>query len=372
MVEGTDVFVVGGGPAGLAAAIAARREGFRVVVADGAQPPIDKACGEGLLPDTIASLRELGVSLPASEGYSLRGIRFVGRDSEVASSFPDGGLGVGVRRPALHQRLVERATELGVSMRWGAPVNGISGEGVVVGGEVVQARWIVGADGMGSRVRKWTGLEAGRWLTGGRRFAHRQHYRVAPWADFMEIYWGENAQAYVTPVGKTEVCVVTISRDAAVRCEAIGEKFPRLARRLVAASVSPGTKGGAVTMMQSLRSVHRGKIALVGDASGSVDAITGEGLHLGFRQAIELGQALNANDLRRYAKAHRRLARRPTLMGRLMLLLDGRAGLRERTLRALASDADMFARLVAIHVGARSTVDLAPAGARLGWRFVAA
>ena len=52
----TDVFVIGGGPAGLAAAITARQRGFRVVVADGAQPPVDKACGEGFLPDGLEAL----------------------------------------------------------------------------------------------------------------------------------------------------------------------------------------------------------------------------------------------------------------------------------------------------------------------------
>lgn len=51
-----DVFVVGGGPAGLAAAIAARLKGFTVAVADGAHPPIDKACGEGLMPDSFGAL----------------------------------------------------------------------------------------------------------------------------------------------------------------------------------------------------------------------------------------------------------------------------------------------------------------------------
>jgi len=58
----TDVFVIGGGPAGLAAAIAARRAGFDVVVADRSQPPIDKACGEGLMPDGLSALQRLGVS----------------------------------------------------------------------------------------------------------------------------------------------------------------------------------------------------------------------------------------------------------------------------------------------------------------------
>jgi len=69
----TEVFVVGGGPAGLAAAIAARQRGFEVVVADSAQPPIDKACGEGLMPDGVAALARLGVAhvQPATDGQPV-------------------------------------------------------------------------------------------------------------------------------------------------------------------------------------------------------------------------------------------------------------------------------------------------------------
>ena len=70
----TDVLVVGGGPAGLAAAIAARRKGMRVRVVDGAVPPIDKACGEGLMPDALKGLAEPGVRLPEGGGGVFRGM----------------------------------------------------------------------------------------------------------------------------------------------------------------------------------------------------------------------------------------------------------------------------------------------------------
>lgn len=368
MAFATDVFVIGGGPAGLAAAIAVRGKGFRVTVADGGVPPIDKPCGEGLLPDTLAALRELGVTVHAGEGHALRGIRFVGTRSEVAARFPEIS-GIGIRRPVLHQWLTDRAMEVGVSLLWKTPVNAITSEGIVAGGEVIPARWIVGADGINSRVRKWSGLEAR--TESNRRFAHRQHYRVAPWTDFVEIYWGEKAQAYVTPVSQDEIGVVTVSRQAGRRGALLAEEFPELGRRL--AGTRPITaERGAVTLMQRLDAVYRGNVALLGDASGSLDAITGEGLCLGFRQALALADALEAGDLRSYAREHRRLARRPELMGRLMLLLDGRTKLRERAIRALASDTKLFARLVAVHVGASSGAQLASAGAMLGWRFVGA
>src|SRR6202040_73104 len=108
MGQTTDVFVVGGGPAGLAAAIAARKRGLDVIVADGARPPIDKPCGEGLMPDTLSALRELGVAINPVDGFAFRGIRFVDEGVEVDGQFPF-GQGLGLRRPLLHQRMIERA-----------------------------------------------------------------------------------------------------------------------------------------------------------------------------------------------------------------------------------------------------------------------
>jgi menaquinone-9 beta-reductase len=199
----------------------------------------------------------------------------------------------------------------------------------------------------------------------------RRHYRIEPWSDFMEVHWGDRAQAYVTPVGADEVCVVTISSDRGAKNMTLSEEFPRLAQRVGSAEVA-GHDRGAITLTQKLRHVQRGNVALVGDASGSVDAITGEGLSLGFRQAMALADALERGDLSKYEAAHRGQTRRPALMGRLMLVLDGRPWLRERAIRAMARDARVFARLLAAHIGAKSELHLAATGAMLGWRLVGA
>ena len=375
MTEQTDVFVIGGGPAGLAAAIAARKKGFRVVVADGAQWPIEKACGEGLMPDTVAALRDLGVSLGACDGQVMRGVRFVGRASEVKALFPT-ECAIGMRRVALHSRMVEHAARCGVEMLWSTPVAGISQNGVTLAvgrhgeGSFVSARWIVGADGIGSRVRLWAGLDAAA-ARQDYRYAVRRHYRMRPWSDLLEVHWGDRAQAYVTPVGGDEICVVTITGDRGAKAVELASEFPKLARRVAGADLT-STERGAITMMQKLRHVQRGNVALIGDASGSVDAITGEGLSLGFRQAMALAEAIERGDLGRYEAVHRRLARRPALMGRLMLALDGRPNLRERALRAMSRDARVFARLLAVHIGAKSEAHLAAIGAMLGWQLLGA
>jgi len=363
----TDVFIVGAGPAGLATAIAARKRGLKVVVADGAEPPIDKACGEGLMPDTLSALRDLGICVNPAEGFAFRGIRFLGESAQVDASFPF-AQGIGLRRPVLHQKMIAQAEQLGVTLLWKTSVTGLSPKGAIAGGKAIAARWIVGADGIRSRVRRWCGLESPPMARP--RYAFRRHYRVAPWTDCMEIYWGRNAQAYVTPVSRQDLCVVVISRNPGVRSTSIAAEFPELADRLAFAETTP--ESGAVTLTCRLERVYRDRVALIGDASGSVDAITGEGLCLGFRQATALADALEAGDLGRYQTAHRRLARRPTLMGRLLLLLDKQTKVRHRAMHALAEHPDLFARLVTVHVGATSLQHLAVTGALLGWRFVVA
>jgi len=365
MGQRTDVFVIGGGPAGLAAAIAARKRGFEVVVADGAEPPIDKACGEGLMPDALSALRELGVVVDAEEGFAFRGVRFVEERTQVDANFPF-GKGIGLRRPVLHQKMIEAAERLGVRLLWKMSVTGLSPEGVMAGGKEIGARWVVGADGIRSRVRRWCGLESPALARP--RYAFRRHYRIAPWGDCMEIYWGRKAQAYVTPVSNQEVCVVMISRNAGVRSVSMLDEFPQLAERLASAHAS--RESGAVTLTCGFDRVYRGRVALIGDASGSVDAITGEGLCLSFHQATALADAFASGDLASYQAAHRRLARRPTLMGRLLLLLDRQPKLRHRALRTLEVHPALFERLLAVHVGATSAGHLAATGALLSWRFV--
>lgn len=368
MGQGTDVFVVGGGPAGLAAAIAVRRQGFRVIVADGAKPPVTKACGEGLLPDALKALTELGVELKETDGSALRGIRFEDNRSSVSARFPDGP-GLGVRREVLHQRMMERARDCGVSFLWNTPVTGLLAEGVVAGGNKIRAKWVIGSDGGSSRVRRWSGLES--LAPQRKRFAFRAHYQLEPWSDCTEIHWGEEAQAYVTAVGAQEICVVLILKKPDSHFDETLRRFPKLGRLLKGAA-QVGPERGAVTGMFNLERVYRGNVALIGDASGSVDAITGEGLSLSFRQATALADALAANDLERYRKAHRRLLRRPRLMGQLLLLLDRRNGLRERTMRALEAAPQLFERMLAYHVGETRPLQLARASAVFGWQFLTA
>lgn len=368
MREGPGVLVIGGGPAGLAAAIAARMKGFTVTVADGAKPPIDKACGEGLMPGTVATLLQLGVAICADDGRLFRGVRFVDAATSLEANFSRSS-GFGVRRTILHQRMVERAQECGVRLLWNTPVTGFSTDGAILGDSVLKARWIIGADGMHSRVRRWMGLAPSARCE--KRFARRQHFRLKAWTDCMEVHWGRSAQVYVTPLGSDEICVALISRDPRMRLQDAWKEHPKLASCLRYAEPSTAERG-AVTVTRRLSHVYRGNTALIGDASGSVDAITGEGLCLSFQQAIALADALVRGNLASYQRSHRRLARRPNTMSQLLLLLDRFPSLRARTLRCLAAEPELFARLLAVHLGESSAELLAATSLRLGWQFLTA
>lgn len=350
--KSTDVFVVGGGPAGLAAAIAARLKGFDVVVADAARPPIDKACGEGLMPDSLTAVRRLGIALDTGQSFPFRGIRFHGAGVSVSARFP-GEHAVGIRRARLHELFIDRAQEIGVSMLWGARVNGLSPETVLLDGAAVRCRWVIGADGQNSRVRHWAGLDAARGES--ERYGFRRHYRLAPWTDHMEIYWGTGCQMYITPVGVQEICVAVLSRESHLRLDSALSQFPELQSRLAGVPASTMERG-AVTASRRLRRIFRGRTVLIGDASGSVDAITGEGLSLSFHQALALADALVSGDLPAYQAEHRRLARRPAFMASLMLSLDRFPRLRPAVLHAMAFEPAIFAKLLAVHVGAAAPV----------------
>jgi flavin-dependent dehydrogenase len=334
----TDVLVCGAGPGGLAAAIAARQRGLAVTVADGAHGPnIDKACGEGLLPDALAAAQQLGIEFPSAPSYAFRGIRFLGKSVSATAQFRS-GCGLGVRRTELHRTLANHAQRIGVKLLWGTPVTCL---------DQIDAKWIVGADGERSRVRGMAGLDVARPQR--IRYGFRRHHRLAPWSDYVEVYWGAGLQIYVTPVARDQVCIAAVSKDPRIRVDHALEQFPDLRQRLSGTEIVSAERGAATTT-RKLPSVTRGRIALVGDASGSVDAVTGAGVSLAFQQALALGDALAHGRLPEYERAHRRIMRGRRIMANVLLAMDRWPEIGERARQALSMGPWMFDRLLALHM----------------------
>jgi flavin-dependent dehydrogenase len=356
-----DALIVGGGPAGLASAIALRQKGLDVLVADALRPPIDKACGEGLMPDAQEDLAALGIEVTAQDGAAFDGIAFLSERHHAAAHFTY-GTGIGIRRLHLHSLLVERCEQLGVRLAWGAHVSVAGNQPFLLGGEPCVYRYAIGADGQSSRVRRAMGLGQGRILS--RRFGTRCHYRIKPWTPMVEVHWGDPGQAYVTPVGPEEICVAVVARDSAIRMDAVLRSLPTLRARLQSAAQLSALRG-ALTTTRKLRRVTAGNIALIGDASGSADAVTGEGLALSFRQALLLAEAMAVDNLAIYQAGHPAILRMPHLMSRVMLRMDAWRGLREGALALLAAHPQLFTHLLAVHLGQSSWLN---AVSRIPWR----
>lgn len=359
-----DLLIIGGGPAGLATAIRARLAGMSVAVIDRARPPIDKACGEGLMPDAVARLREIGVE---PRGFPFRGIRYFDAGRMAEGVFPQAG-GLGVRRTELHAALVRRAEEIGVDLRWGVKAEGLSGEGVQTDQGVLQARWIVGADGLRSRIRQWAGLDGGEAPL--RRFGVRRHFAIPPWSDFVEVYWGPGCEAYVTPVAPDQVGIAFLWSGRKADFDDLLETLPDLKGRLTGAPAVSQDRGMG-PLRQRVRAVRRGNVALVGDAAGYFDAITGEGMAVAFHESVALVEAIAAGDLDRYAAAHRAINRLPDFMTGLVLALESRPRLRARAVRALAAEPALFSKLLGIHARTLPPRRLGLGALRLAWRLVA-
>ncbi len=369
--EGQEIISVGAGPAGLATAIAARLAGLGVTVVERSSPAIDKACGEGLMPDALAHLGDLGVRLDPRGMRPFHGIRYLDGEAVADGRFP-GVHGAGVRRTRLHAALVARAEEVGVDLEWKTRVTALARSGGEIRGVETtagpfEARFIVGADGLHSRLRRWAGL-AGR-PERRKRFGVRRHYAAEPWADVVEVYWADHCEAYVTPVADDEVGVALLWSGRKAGFDDLLGLFPALEERLGNAPPTSRDRG-AGPLRQRVRRVTRGRLALVGDAAGYVDAITGEGLALALHQAPVLVEAMRRGDLGFYARRHRGLGRWANGLTELLLWVEARPWLRRRVIRALARDPTLFARILAVHSGAEPVRRLGlGSGPRLLWRL---
>ena len=321
-----DVVVAGGGPVGLAAALHAHRAGLSVVVREPRTGPIDKACGEGLMPGAVAELAALDVH---PRGRELSGIRYLDGNGEGpgATARFARGPGRGVRRTVLHDALAARVSDAGIVVD-PRPVARVddAGDHLLVDGE--PARHLVAADGLHSPVRRLVGLDAP--VAGRRRFGQRCHVQQAPWSSYVEVHWSSRAEAYVTPVADDLVGVAVLGA-AGSRFEELIDDFPLLQQRLT----GPRTRVmGAGPLRQRARSRSAGRVLLVGDAGGYVDALTGEGIALGLAQARVAVACIADGRTENYDRLAGRLGLRHELLTHALLRATAHAAVRRRLVPA--------------------------------------
>ncbi len=343
-----DIAVAGGGPTGLATAIVAALAGCRVVVIEPKAGTIDKACGEGLMPGGVRILRELGVR--GVDGHPFVGIRYglVGPpDGPCATGTFRTGCGLGVRRTMLHDALRDRAEAVGVEpMRASVRAVEQRAESVRIdttNGEVV-ARWMVGADGLHSPVRRMLGLEIPQ--RGPRRYGVRRHFAIAPWSDRVEVTFAPGAEAYVTPVAGNVVGVAFLYEPPGTFDDLVA-RFPALAARLRGAEALTSSRG-AGPFLQHVRARRRGHVLLAGDAAGYVDPLTGEGVSLGMATGALAATCIARGEIDAYEARWRALTRGYRVLTRALVAVARRHWLHRPLVHAAAAIPSAFDRALGL------------------------
>ena len=301
-----DVVIVGGGPAGSAAAIELARTGRDVAILDRATFPRDKCCGDGLTTGALRQLEELGLEPSAVASWQpLSGCRVHSPSGRtVRFDFPADGLyGAVARRRDLDLALLELAAATGAKVHDGHSFRTIawSRDGLTVtadGLEPIAARYLVAADGVWSPVRKALGEAEPGYL--GEWHAFRQYFH-APGADARDLWvWFEPdllpGYAWSFPLpGQAANVGFGILRRPGQPTRSMADTWRRLLEvPHIAASLGPGARPESphrawpipARLPSSSCSAAGDRVLFAGDAIRASDPMTGEGIG----QALETGR----------------------------------------------------------------------------------
>jgi len=344
-----DALIVGGGPAGAAAALQLARRGYLVSILERSRFPRTKVCGEYLSPGACSGLTDLGL-MPAvaREAHVLRSIALGGFDVEpVTLRLPANGA-ASISRSKLDSIMLAAACGAGAQLIGGSFLDASETRtGIEVryrdrdGREAeIRARVLVGADGAWSAVAQRRGMaraqrRGGRWAVGG-------HLRERGDGDTLEMYVGQDGYYARNPLGDDGVNAMLV-----LGSPTLGDDAER-----AALSISAGRRGfGSATLEKRVsvgplryapQAIANRRVLLTGDAAGLLDPFVGQGVAVAIESSATVADAVKTivdGGSMSSAAARFSAARRAAVLPRSMLAGAVNAIIRNRFLRARAARA---------------------------------
>ncbi|ATO13046.1 hyaluronate lyase [Micromonospora sp. WMMA2032] len=305
-----DLVVVGGGPAGLSAAVAAARAGVRTLVVERATHPRYKTCGGGLIGTSLAEV-DGRIEVPAHDRVDR--VTFTRDGRRAFTRRHPAPLVTMIRREEFDHRLRAAAVTAGAQVREGVAVRAVEQDpdGVrlrLADGEVVHARAVVGADGSSGVTARHVGVrfrqvDLGLELELPASAADQQR-----WRGRLLIDWGPvpGSYAWVFPKGDRLTVGVISARGEGERTRAYLRDF---VERTGLSGVTPEHDSGHLTRCRADDSpLRHGRVLVAGDAAGLLEPWSREGISYALRSGRLAGEAVAAGDLDAYGReVHRRL-----------------------------------------------------------------
>lgn len=300
--------IIGGGPAGLATAICLAEKGFEITLFEKNEFPVDKVCGEGIMPTGVEFLEKHGVMdlVDTNDKKEFYGVRYISDKAKILEGRFDSGYGFGIRRTVLSNALYKRADDFdSVQINENSELVNIVGNDRSAVIEIsnnyeikeYEFDFLIGCDGIRSKVRKLCGLENNKYLE-YQRIGARIHYEIKPWSDVVEVYWKEHIEAYVTPVSPYSVQLAFLWDNKSVKPQSgyrldkgLIDLYPELFERVKDCKELSRLKTVGPISAYS-KKLYRNRIILLGDAYMYLDGITGEGISTAFKEAESLADSI--------------------------------------------------------------------------------